>query len=93
MSPEIIKRLFHLNTDSRSKKSFFRPNVNTVYKGECSIRWFGPIVWDNMLPESFKSISTLKEFKTGIKKWVPDNCPCWLCREYIQGVGFVTLFE
>ena len=80
-------------TDPKLGKSFFRPNVNTVYKGEASLRWFGPIVWDSMLPENFKAITTLEKFKGEIKKWVPENCPCRLCKEYIRGLGFVTLFD
>ena len=93
LCPEIIKYLFHQNTNSRLEKSFHRPSVNTVYKGEGSLRWFGPIVWDNMLPKSYKNISNLEEFEIEIKKWVPVNCPCRLCKEYIGGLGFVTLFE
>ena len=43
--------------------------------GEGSLRWFGPIVWNNMLTENLKAMSTLEEFKTEVKKWVPENCP------------------
>ena len=75
LCPKIIKNLFQLNSYSKLGKSFFRPNVNTVYKGEASLRWFGPIVWDSMLPENLKAISTLVKFKKEIKKWVPENCP------------------
>ena len=50
VSPRIMNDLFHLNNDPRMAKSFFRPNVNTVFKGESSLRWFGPVVWDSMLP-------------------------------------------
>ena len=90
---EIMQSLFNLNQNDASKKSFFIPNVNTEYKGKDSIRYFGPIVWDRMLPEDLKSIQTLEEFKTEIKRWVPDNCPCSLCKEYVGGLGFVTTFE
>lgn len=93
MCPEIMKNLFQLNLNRYSEKAFFRPNVDTVYKGECSLRWFGPVVWDNMLPANFKSILTLETFKEEIKKWVPDNCPCRLCKTYINGLGFVTLVD
>ena len=58
-----------------------------------SIRYFGPIVWDDMLPNKFKSIQTLEKFKCDIKKWIPSNCPCFLCKEYVGGVGVVTTFE
>ena len=93
LCPEIMKQLFHLNSNPKVGKSFFRPNVNIVFKGECSLRWFGPIVWNSMLPENFKVITTLEKFKKEIKKWIPENCPCRLCKEYVRELGFVTLFE
>ena len=34
--------------------------------GRLSLRYYGPVVWENMLPESFKAITGL-----GINKWVP----------------------
>ena len=41
---------------------FIRPNVDTVYKGEDSLRKYGTIVWNKLLPNNFKSSSTLEEF-------------------------------
>ena len=94
LCPEFIKRLFHLNnTNTRSNASFHRPMVNTVYYGEQSLRSFGPIVWDAMLPQRFKTISDLETFKEQIKSWVPENCVCRLCKNYIQYLGFVALHE
>ena len=61
--------------------------------GKESIRYFGPIVWDDMLPAKYKSIKKLKKFKEEIKSWVPKNCPCFLCKEYVGGVGYVTTYE
>ena len=88
-----MRDLFVFDFDTRSDRTFLRPNVNTVYNGENSLRYFGPIVWDEMLPRKFKSIGTLEEFKTEIGGWVPINCPCSLCKTYVGGVGFVTTFE
>ena len=47
---EILNDLFRLNPNPRAGRDFFRPNVNTVFMGEGSIRYFGPIVWNTMLP-------------------------------------------
>ena len=55
---------------------FTRPPINMVYKGENSLRNFGPVVWNSMLPEKLKMWPSLSEFKNLIKSWVPDNCPC-----------------
>ena len=74
-------------------KDFFRPNVNKVFKGEGSLRSFGPIVWNDMLPKELKTISILEDFKAEMKNWVPKHCPCRLCKVYLNGVGFVNLFE
>ena len=93
LCPEIMKDLFRFNLNPNSTKDFVRPNVSSVYKGEWSMRWFGPMVWDSMLPESCKQIQTLEKFKEDIKKWVPENCPCKTCKEYIASMGYVTLFE
>ena len=93
LCPEILNGLFDLNLNPKLGKDFFRPNVNTVFMGEGSLRWFGPIVWNNMLPENLKTMSTLEEFKIEVKKWVPENCPCRLCKVYLGGIGFVALFE
>ena len=93
IGPEIMRDLFVFSCDTRSGRAFCRPNVNTVYNGENSVRYLGPIVWDEMLPERFKSIQELEDFKREIKKWTPIGCPCSLCKEYIGGVGVVATFE
>jgi hypothetical protein len=61
--------------------------------GKLSVRWFGPFLWETMLPESIKSITKLKKFEDEIKKWVPDNCECRLCKHYEGQVGFIKIFE
>ena len=44
LCPEFMQEFFNLiPCRNRSKASFHRPNVNQVYKGECTIRSFGPI--------------------------------------------------
>ena len=94
LCPEFIKHLFcEMSTQTRSKASFRRHNVNKVYKGEMSLRSFGPLVWNTMVPDNLKQTTELADFKEKISAWVPKNCPCRLCKEYISKVGFVTLFE
>ena len=94
LGPPIMKELFVFDESSTNQdRKFLRPNVNHKNTGENTIRYFGPIVWDEMLPDKFKSIETLVKFKEEIKTWKPENCPCSLCKTYIRGVGYVTLFE
>ena len=53
-----------------SDNTFLRPKVNTVYNGEGSLRSFGPIVWNNLLPNKYKSAENLEIFKNKIKLWI-----------------------
>ena len=91
----LIRDLFKLvdNNRTRSNRAFFLPNVNSEHYGKESIRYFGPVVWDDMLPAKYKSIKKLKKFKEENKNWTPTNCPCFLCKEFVGGVGYVTTYE
>jgi hypothetical protein len=93
LGPKIVQDLFKFNENSKSNRIFSRPNVENKTTGENTIRHFGPIVWDEMLPNEFKIVETLENFKIAIRKWRPTNCPCSLCGEYIHGVGRVTTYE
>ena len=72
---------------------FARPNVQNVGTGEKSLRSFGPIVWNEMIPDKIKSSENINIFKHSIKSWIPDNCECKLCKVYVKGLGYVVLFE
>ena len=84
ISPPFMKEIFET---SNSGNEFRQPNINSVKKGYRSLRNFGPIVWNKMLPEKLKTCSSLDEFKISIKSWQPDNCPCELCNPIISGFG------
>lgn len=87
VSPQFMKDIFITEENTRSSDNFRRPNVNSVKKGCRSLRNFGPIVWNNQLPEKHKLCKTLDEFKSSIKSWEPENCPCELCNPIIAGFG------
>ena len=96
LSPPFMKEIFcHKGNDkgTRSGDIFVRPHIESVKKGDRSLRSFGPIVWNTMLPERLKECTSLDNFKESIKSWVPDNCPCELCKTYVPGLGYASLFE
>jgi len=92
LSPPIMENVFTLREENhynlRQNSQFSRPFVRSVFYGTESISYLGPKIWD-MLPESYKNVNTLGAFKSKIKLWKPDNCPCRLCRVYIDNVGFL----
>lgn len=90
---ESIKNLFEQTEASSSRlgSSFVRPKVSTVNKGLNSLRNFGPVLWNTMLPRKYKSCSCLNDFKNLIKSWIPDNCVCTLCKTYVPGLGYANI--
>ena len=92
LSPPIIAKLFEQRNNQhynlRNWAQFSLPAIRTVYHGSESISFLGPKIW-NMLPDKLKNASSLEVFKASIKSWKPENCPCCLCRLYVQNVGFI----
>ena len=91
LSPSIMAELFEQRNENynlRNYNPFTIPAVRTVHHGSESISFLGPKIW-NILPDDIKNAKSLNIFKTKIKSWKPENCPCRLCRVYIQNVGFV----
>ena len=91
LSPTIMNRAFKLKSDSRYNLrqilQFFRSLVKSVYHGTESVSYLGPKI-SNILPDDYKTVQNLDTFKIKIKKWKPENCPCRLCKVYIDRVGF-----
>ena len=93
-SPQIMNNLFedkyYTGPNLRSQTEYQLPKINSVLYGEHSLRYLGPKIWD-IIPRELKSLESLGKFKSAIKTWIPLNCPCRLCKDYIQGIGFVNV--
>ena len=75
---------------TRSQNEFYLGRVNTVHYGHDSLRYFGPKIWES-IPIHIKLSESLKEFKLNVKKWAPSECPCRLCKDYIEGLGYLDI--
>ena len=94
LSPPFMKDIFcEISRNTRSGTTFSRPSSNSVKRGDRSLRSFGPLVWNTMLPDALKNCENLNLFKQSIKSWKPLNCPCELCKVYIEGLGYTVLSE
>ena len=93
LCPEITGDIFMERTNNqynlRNRPDFITPQVHSVFHGTESISYLGPKIW-NIVPEEFKNKKSLNSFKESIKMWVPTNCPCRLCKVYLDGVGFIN---
>ena len=92
MAPELTKELILLNRqrrcELRNNPDFAVPIVKSVHKGLESLSYLGPKIWE-LLPLEIKETDSFSQSKARIKKWNPQNCPCFLCKIYLLSVGFV----
>ena len=72
----------------RRNDTLQRRRMNSVRHGTESVSFLGPKIWD-LVPSDIKLSQSLSIFKRKIKKWVPLQCPCQLCKIYLQHVGFI----
>ena len=65
-----------------------RSNICYMHFGIQSISNIAAKIW-NKIPNEIKEACSLTVFKSKIKKWVPEGCPCRLCKTYVGQVGFI----
>ena len=91
-TPNIFSDLFNQREISlynlRRHPKFRVTLTGTVYHGSECISYLGPKIRDIFLA-SFNEAVSLNSFKKLIKKWVPQACPCRLCKNNIPGECFV----
>jgi len=86
-----VKDLFTERTVSynlRNASEFHIPSVQKVKSRTCSLSYLGPKIWQ-IVPQILKDATSIESFKNDIKDWIPKDCPCKICCEYIQGVGYI----
>ena len=91
LSSEVLKEVFKIvnsNYNLRKKTLFEGRNIRTEQYGFHSLSYIGPKIWCGV-PEDIKSSETLTTFKNKIKKWKPIDCPCRICKVYIQNLGYI----
>ena len=91
-SPEIMTKVFPTNEaiceyDLRNTSDFAARRIKTVRYGSESLSYLGPRLW-NILPDEYKNLQSVKDFKAKIRSWVPENCRR-LCKIYIHHIGFI----
>ena len=91
ISPPLLNEMFlprHCNYDPRGNNFLERRRAKLVRYGIESLSFLAPKIW-KILPSEIKDSDTLQIFKAKIKKWVPAECPCRLCKIYLPQVGFI----
>ena len=96
LEPSLLNDIFtksnYTGAALRINKDFIRPRINSTKFGIRSLNNIGNIMW-NLLPKQIKELASLDEFKSEIKMWKPKKCPCYLCKEFVVGVGIVEICD
>ena len=80
--PPIVNIIYNKNNSPERRR------VNTVRYGKESLSFLGPKIW-NIVPDYIKSSEKMGAFKTKIRKWIPIECPCRICKVYLPGIRFI----
>ena len=92
VAPEIMTGIFEMkepNYHLRSDASHFnRKNVKSTRYGMQSLWHLGPNIW-NIVPKNTRESNSLNKFKSLMKFWKPDTCPCRICKNFIPEVDFI----
>ena len=83
LSTPLMKDILPINGNPYNK-----PRINIVYHGTEIISNLGPKLWD-LVSSNLKQVSEIDKFKKAIKQSKPEDCPCRLCKFFVQNVGFL----
>ena len=84
IAPPLMNLLFNFHANTHNIRNFqeiFTGNRKTVKYGIETVTYRAPFLRANLQSE-YKIAKSLEEFKSKIKTWKCDICPCRLCKNY-----------
>ena len=91
MAPEILTEIFpekQSNYSLRNSTTLQGRSIKTTLYVSETISSLGTKICDT-LPTKLKRIVSPTLFKKKIREWAPKDCPCRLCKTYVQNIGFI----
>ena len=86
IAPPRMNSLFNVRANSHNIRNFqeiFTENRKSIKHRIETVTYRAPLLWANLQSE-YKNAKSLEEFKSKVKTWKCDFCPCRLCKIYIQ---------
>ena len=93
LAPEIMNDVFNIIESPypvRNELRFKSRNIHTVMYGIERAAFVGSKIWGYM-PSELKESKSRNEFRSKTKTWKPENCPCKLCKIYLQRIGYLQV--
>ena len=91
LSSSLMSEIFALKNTGynlRGGNKLNSNNIKSVNNGTETISYLAPKIWEQV-PDEIKNSSSLNIFKRKIKTWIPNSCPCPICKTYIPDLGFI----
>ena len=91
ISPSVMQEIFTViepKYNLRRNTIFQQRKVRTQKYGIESLKYLGPKIWE-LVPTDIKLSESLEVFKSKIKNWKTDACPCKICKIYIPNLGYL----
>ena len=91
--PEIMKEVFEIVEGPhafRNELKLKSRKIHSVRYGIETASFVGARVWSSLLSDS-KECESLELFKSKINNSLPENCPCKLCKPYLQRIGYMQI--
>ena len=91
IAAEIMKDVFEIKDNQYDFRKDLRLQsryVNTGLHGTETIISLRTQIW-NLVTKTSKYSKSFSKFKKNIRKWTTKECPCCLCKVYVQNLGFI----
>ena len=91
IAPPIMNSLFNFRAKIHNignVQEIFTENRKTVRCGTETVTYRASSLWANLQSE-YENAKSLEEFKSKIKTWRCDFCPCRLSKNHIQNLEFL----
>ena len=91
IAPIIMDQMFtFVENNTYNLRSGMHLNRANVHSTQYDVESIGNLETKirNLVPAHIKYLKTLSTFKNQIKKWIPKDCKCRLCKVYVAQVGF-----
>ena len=91
LSSSLVAEIFTVKDTGyklRGGNKLISDTIKTVNYGKETISYLAPKIWE-LIPEEIRNSCSLTIFKGHIRAWIPINCPCRLCKEYIPNLVYL----
>ena len=81
LNPPFMREFFQVKTfshDLRDNSKLLQPKFNTIRYGRNTLTYYGAHLW-NALPNEYKLVCDIENFKQMLRSWEGPTCCCSLC--------------